>query len=83
MRRKAMIGIECMYAVLGKTFGTWVFAKNLVEEITSLDTRNQHFIFLNPLAASDFRRARDRRASQLLAAQPRRRGKKVLEAGCV
>jgi len=52
--KKTRIGIDCLYAVPGKTFGTWMFAKNLVEEITSLDTRNEYFVFLNPLAASDF-----------------------------
>jgi len=48
------IGIDCLYAVPGKTFGTWVFAKSLVEEITSLDGENEYFVFVNSLAARDF-----------------------------
>jgi len=53
VEKKRRIGIDCLYAVPGKTFGTWVFAKNLVEEITRLDAESQYFIFLNRPAAAE------------------------------
>jgi len=55
VRKKLRIGIDCLYAVPGKTAGTWVFAKNLLEELTDLDTENEYFVFLSSLAAADFR----------------------------
>jgi len=48
------IGIDCLFAVPGKTWGTWVFAKNLLEEITALDSENTYVIFLTPTAAANF-----------------------------
>ena len=54
MSKKPKIGIDCLSAVPGKGPGTWVVAKNLLEEITRLDTESQYFIFLNSLAAADF-----------------------------
>jgi glycosyltransferase involved in cell wall biosynthesis len=54
MSRGIRIGVDCLFADPKRTFGTWVFAKSLVEEITSLDAENEYFVFVNSLAARDF-----------------------------
>ena len=53
MGKKPRIGIDCLSAIPGKGPGTWVVAKNLLEEITRLDMESEYFIFLNSLAAAD------------------------------
>jgi len=55
MNPKARIGWDCLYAVPGKTWGTWVFAKNLLENLTAIDSQNEYIVFLSPAAAADFR----------------------------
>jgi len=52
--KKARIGIDCLFAIPGKTSGTWAFARNLLEELLAVDTENEYFVFLNRQAADDF-----------------------------
>jgi glycosyltransferase involved in cell wall biosynthesis len=52
--KKARIGIDCLFAIPGKTSGTWAFAKSLLEELLAVDSENEYFVFLNRQAADDF-----------------------------
>lgn len=48
------IGVDCLYADPGRTFGTWAYTVNLLEEMSELDGENEYIVFLSPKAAEQF-----------------------------
>lgn len=59
VKKRPKIGIDCLFADPAKTFGTWVYAKNLLDEITRADPETDYVVFLSSRAARDLTVSRD------------------------
>jgi glycosyltransferase involved in cell wall biosynthesis len=55
-RRK--IGIDCLFADPTTTFGTWVFANNLLDKITQADPDTDYILFVNRKVSGDLKFSR-------------------------